>query len=138
MKLAKFFDLVSFRHLLILSMRKLACFMITFPLLLFIGTMTCLHNSSLVVILILGLTMFDLQMMLLISPIFLENRVRTKFLIQITFLTLIFEAYVYYFLLDDFIGLLVFVFDVTEIVRGLDLEMLGTIIEFLIKHKETH
>jgi len=82
--------------------------------------------------------MFDLQMMLLISPIFLENRVRTKFLIQITFLTLIFEAYVYYFLLDDFIGLLVFVFDVTEIVRGLDLEMLGTIIEFLIKHKETH
>ena len=79
--------------------------------------MTCLHDSPLVVILILGLTMFNLWMMLFISSIFLKDRVGNKSLMQMMSSTLIFEACAYNFLLDGFVSL--FLFDATGSVGGM-------------------
>ena len=98
--------------------------------------MTCLCNGPLVVILILGLTMFDLWIILFISLIFLEDRVGNESLMQMMFSMLIFEVCVYDFLLNGFVSL--FLFDMTGLVERLDLGMLGTVVEFLTKHEETH
>ena len=81
---------------------KLACFMITSTLFLFIGTMTCFHDGPLVVILNLGLAMFDLWMILFISSIFLGDRVGNKSLMWMTSSTLIFEACAYDFFISWF------------------------------------
>ena len=81
MKSAKVLKLASLSCLLMLTIWKLACFMITSTLLLFIRMITCFHNGSLVVIFNLGLAMFDLWMILLISLIFLGDRVGNKSLI---------------------------------------------------------
>ena len=96
--------------------------------------MTCLYDGPLVVILILGLTMFDLWTMLFISLIFLGDRVGNESLMQIISSTLIFEVYAYDFLLNGFISL--FLFNVTGLVGGLDLEMLETVVEFLTKNED--
>jgi len=55
-------------------------------------------------------------------------------LMQIMSSTLIFEVYAYDFLLNGFISL--FLFNVTGLVGGLDLEMLGTVVEFLTKNED--
>jgi len=68
--------------------------------------------------------------------IFLGDRVGNESLMQIMSSTLIFEVYVYGFLLNGFISL--FLFNVTGLVGGLDLGMLGTVVEFLTKHEEMH
>ena len=54
--------------------------------------MICFVKSSLMVIFIFGLTMFDLLIMLLILTIFLEDRVKNVSLIWIMSSMLIFEV----------------------------------------------
>ena len=99
MKSVMVFKLASLRCLLMLIIGKLAWFKITSTLLLLIRTIICFLEDPFIVMLIFGLTMFDLLIMLLISKILLEDRVENASLIWKTSSTLIFKAWVYNFLL---------------------------------------
>ena len=98
-KSAMVFELAFLRCLLMLIIRKLAWFKITSALLLLIETITCFLKSLFMVMLVFGLTVFDLLIILLISMILLEDRVGNAFLIYKISLTLISEVWVYDFLL---------------------------------------
>ena len=98
-KFAMVFELAFLRYLLMLIIRKLAWFKITSALLLLIETITCFLKSLFMVMLVFGLTVFDLLIILLISMILLEDRVGNAFLIYKISLTLISEVWVYDFLL---------------------------------------
>ena len=89
---------IQIEYLLMLTMRKLAWFKIISVLLLLIKIMICFLKGSLVVIFIFSLTIFDL---LLISTIFLGNRVGNTSLIWMMSSILIFKVWVYNFLLFD-------------------------------------
>jgi len=87
--------------------------------------------------LILGLTGLDLLIMLFISIIFLSDVVGNMFLIWMMSSMLIFEAYVYDFLLlIDKVDLLLFNFARSG--GGFDLESLETTGEFLMKYKDMY
>ena len=98
-KSAMVFELAFLRCLLMLIIRKLAWFKITSALLLLIETITCFLKSLFMVMLVFGLTVFDLLIILLISMILLEDRVGNAFLIYKISLTLISEVWVYDLLL---------------------------------------
>ena len=91
-KFAMVFELAFLRYLLMLIIRKLAWFKITSALLLLIETITCFLKSLFMVMLVFGLTVFDLLIILLISMILLEDRVGNAFLIYKISLTLISEV----------------------------------------------
>ena len=84
---------------------------------------TCFLKGSFVVMLTFSLTKPDLLIILLISIIFLGNIVENTSLIQIMSLTLVFEAYVYDFLL--LIGLVnLLMFNLARLGERVDLEAL--------------